>query len=433
MMLMFQEQMTIRNLLLIAPIVCVMQASAQEPQPADALPDALPRLPDDFGTESEQPEALVTLTVDGRAGVFYDDNVLRSSTDEEGDFTTVIAPRLRLRSRTERYRWDASAELEAGEYRNISGNDYVDFDLRAAATWQGSETNELSGRARFRDDHQPIGSFPDDPERATRDATDFRRGEAALEWRYTPETLFVELIPEVLYFNYDNNRRENDTPIFNDDRDRTEFEQLVRVGYRTGEKLLPYGFGTYNRRSYREPVRGVEPFDRDSAGFTVGAGVSYGQPKDSATFDIRVGYLEQDYSANGLPDVEDVAVSAYASWQPALRWRLIGALERAVKETTLDGTSSYLETDVELGAQYTLRPDIDLYAEASYTNRDFQTNPAAREDREDDVYRSVLGATWRLPSNWYLNAHYDLTMRDSTDPDVEYDSNTFNFGLGTRF
>ncbi|NJN46780.1 MAG: outer membrane beta-barrel protein [Candidatus Competibacteraceae bacterium] len=334
---------------------------------------------------------------------------------------------------TERYRWDASAEVEAGEYRNISGNDYVDFDLRAEGDLQGSDTNELSGRARFGYDHQPIGSFPDDPERAAESATEFQRGEAALEWRYTPAQLFVELAPEVLYFNYDNNRRQDGTPIFNDDRDRTEFEQLVRVGYRTGNKLLPYGFGTYNTRNYRENVRGVEPFDRDSEGFTVGAGVSYGEPKDAAAFDIRVGFLEQDYRASSLPDVEDVAVSAYAFWQPALRWRLSGAVERTVKETTLEGTSSYLETDVELGAQYALRPDIDLYAEASYTNRDYQTNPAARENREDDVYRGVVGATWRLPSNWYFNAHYDLTVRDSTDPDVEYDSNTFNLGLGARF
>jgi hypothetical protein len=143
--------------------------------------------------------------------------------------------------------------------------------------------------------------------------------------------------------------------------------------------------------------------------------------------------LEQDYRAISLPDVEDVAISAYAFWQPALRWRLTGALGRAVKETTLEGTSSYLETDMELGAQYALRPDIDLYAEASYTNRDFQTNPAVRENREDDVYRGVVGATWRLPSNWYFNAHYDLTVRDSTDPAVEYESNTFNLGMGARF
>ena len=239
---MFEKQKIIRSGLLIAPLVWVTPLSAQELQPADALPDALPRLPDDFGAASEQPEALVTLTVDGRAGILYDDNVLRSTTDEEGDFTAVIAPRLQLRSRTEQYRWDASAEFEVGEYHNISGNDYVDFDLRAAATWQDSETNELSGRVRFRDDHQPIGSFPDDPERTAQDATDFQRGEAALEWRYTPEMLFVELIPEILYFDYDNNRRENDTPIFNDDRDRTEFEQRVRVGYRTGEKWVALWF-----------------------------------------------------------------------------------------------------------------------------------------------------------------------------------------------
>jgi opacity protein-like surface antigen len=415
--------------LLLAQTAVVTRAAAEDRLPADALP----RLPEEFGAAAEQPEALVTLSVDGRAGVFYDDNVLRSPTDEEGDFTAVIAPRLGLRSRTETYRWEASAEIEAGDYRDTSGNDYVDFDTRAAGAWQPSNSTELGGRVRFRDGHQPIGSFPDDPERAARDATDFRQGELAAELRYTPDRLFIEAIPELITYDYDNARRRDGTRIFNDDRDRAEFEQGVRVGYRVGEKLLPYGFGTYNRRSYEEKVDGVQPFDRDSEGFTVGAGVSYGQPEDATGFDARVGYLEQDYRAGSLPDVEDVAVAARASWQATPRLRLTGAAERSVEETTLDGASSYLETDVEVNARYAVRPNVDVYAEAGYARRDFQTDPAVREDREDDVYRGVVGLTWRLPSNLYVDAHYDRTVRDSTDPAVEYDSNTFNLGLGARF
>ncbi|MFO1350176.1 MAG: outer membrane beta-barrel protein [Gammaproteobacteria bacterium] len=404
-------------------------------QPSPSTVQELPRLPEDFGKAQEQPEAAVKLFLEGWAGIEYDDNVLRSPVDPKSDTAYIVAPRIRVKSFQEKFHWDATAGLEAADYQRVSGDDYVDYDIGWTSTWIVTEASTLVGFAKLRKDHQLIGDNPGDPERNAKEATKFWRGDLGLDWTFKPNRWLFDLGANARYFNYDNTERDDGTLIFEDDRDRTEFDPLVRVGYRVTAKLQPYVYGAYNVRSYRNNIENIEPFDRDSHGFASGVGIAYGAKQDDLFADFSIGYLHQSYSAAIFRDVNDFGIHGEIAWRITPRFTLAGDVDRSLQETTLDAASSYLLTRTQVSATYDLLQNVSLIAKGRYADYDFQIDEARTQKpgRNDDVYELGLGVKWRLPHDLFFDVYYNFKNRDSTDAGVEYDSHAVRLAIGAQF
>lgn len=382
----------------------------------------------------ESQDALLSSSVYGEAGIKYIDNIYRSPNNEESDFVGFVRPGAMLRSQTDEYKARARAEVERGVYFSESENNYTDADFRADGRYALSQTTGISGEARYRFDHVAIGAFLDDPTRQAEEPTNYRYGEAGLALDHTMDAWRFDVGTTYGNYNYDNVNARGGARIINDDRDRYEVESFARVGNYIRPDVMLYGKGIYNFREYDENIDSTAVFGLDSDGYELLVGSLLGGEGMPYRADVNVGYLEQNYDSSFRHDIDGWAANADAFWDVTPEISLRGILNRSVEESTLTGASGYLRTRVGLGAEYNFLPQWTAAALVRYTNYDFEINPASgAADREDDVVDTSLALIYDITDVYHVGGEYVFVERESDDPTVEYDSNTFILRLSASY
>lgn len=379
-------------------------------------------------------DAAATVSVGGRASLIYNDNIYRSELVDESDFIAQLRPAFRLKTDLKPYELRVDGNVEMGHYLSDDNNDYVDTDLRALLSYDASQYTNIYTDGRFRYDHVAIGAFVDDPDVLAEDPTTYRYSEAGLGIVSDMPKWYAAFDSRIEYYNYDNVDRVNNTRFINDDRDFFTSKGTGRLGYKFVPKSVVYVQAGVNSRNYDEQIDSTLNQPRDSDGYELLLGTSYGDKKESLWFDAAAGYVAQNYASAVLDDVDAVAFRGEMQWRPSDLTRVRAEVTRDVRETTLIDTSAFIQDRFRLRGETAIAPSWILGGGIRYTQNDFQVNPInGRTDREDDIWDGSIYLDYMLTEDYAIGLEYAHVDPSSNESRVEFDSNVLLMRFGVEY
>lgn len=396
---------------------------AAEDMPAQT--DSIISLTTPATPQAATPEALWRASVDGSAQTLYKDNLYKSKNDTTGDMIARIQPSASIISNLDKHAVQLVGTLDAAAYASENDNDYVDGSITASGRYDVSDDISFSPTLQWKNDHVDIGSFEDEPEIRNTKPTDYTYGETGGVLEYSPNDYVLQLGGMIDFYDYDNVRRQNGTLNINDDRDRDELEEFVRLGYSFAPNIFVYTHGGIDQRRYDKQIDSTALYERDSDGKTLLLGTTIGDKKDFKWLDVNMGFIGREYDNNYYPDVNTFGLNAEGRYQVAADWNFTLLAKRSVEENTLTATSSYIQNRIRTEAAYNVSPEIEVAGNIRYTLNDFQVNKSlGLLQREDKIYEAGANSRYKLNDNYKLDLGYNYAKRTSNNDSVEYTGNT---------
>lgn len=361
----------------------------------------------------------------------YNSNIYATQANEIDDWIAVINPGLALESDFSLHYLSLSAVGAAGRYADNSAEDFADYGANATGRLDlpSLGKSNLFGRASYAHLHEDRGS----PNAANgAEPTEYSLVGGQAGFIYKPNRLSAALIANLSSYDYDDVATSTGVAINNDDRDRDEFSQILRVGY---EFLPGYeGFvrGTLKQVNY-DQTRDDGGLARSNDGYEAVGGVKidFGRITDVEVF---AGYISTEYDDARLPTIDGPTFGGAVNWNPIRPLRLRGYAQRSIEETTQVSFAGYTATTVGLSANYEMFPRLQLNALATYSNNEYERNSTfVGTERQEDVIDVTLGAKYFFSRNYYVNPSYRFTTRDTNVANSDYDRNLVFVKLGVQY
>ncbi len=376
--------------------------------------------------------SLVSLVLGVRAGTTYNSNIYRSSSDEESDVIATVAPKVALESHLERNTASLSVSPEIGRYFSEDKNDYEDWDVEAEDTFEASPTNLLHVNGAYRRGHVAIGSFDDDADTALSEPVTYDLMEAGARWEGQQNLLHYGLEGEWESYDYDDTTRENGSISVQDDRDQDRYKTVAKIGYEFIPSYVFYARGSWNDRRYDNRIDSSLTYPRDSDGYGAALGLSHEAVPYG--FDVYAGYLNQDYDANQLEDVDGLDFGLNAHWNMTDADQLKVRADREVKDSLSDGVSGSLRTRVGVELAHSYNEKFSTGLALGYTDDDYHSNVAlAGIDREDHIYDAGVSARYIVYRDIDVKLEYGYRNRESNRDLTDYDAHTVGLSLSAKY
>jgi len=404
------------------------RAPVGAPTPARALPS---RDSESF----EAPGARVgpfKLFPTVEVGALYDDNIFLTDGNKIDDWILGVLPKLALKSDfsgpyTLNFLAKAEALRNVENHREDQDNFGIGFDGSYGFPALGKDSRFSAGAdwARL---HESRGSV-----NAANglDPTEFDQTNAFAGFLYKPNRLGVELKGTMADYNFKDGATSTRAVINNDDRDRIDYVESLRIGYEFVPDYEGYVKGSLNQRSY-DQTRDDAGFARSSKGYTAIAGVKLGFSQITS-LDVYGGCQNQDYDDARLPNVNGPTFGAQLNLSPAREWNISAYVNRSIEETTQANFSGYVVTTVGAEAKYKLFPAFEIRAGASYSLNDYEKIATAAADREDKMFDASLGAKYYFSRNYYVDGYYKHKLRNSNAANSDYTNNLVFVKLGAQY
>ena len=343
----------------------------------------------------------------------YDDNIYALPADAIADWVWVVSPTLSAESQWDvhRLRFDAGAEL--GRYDEYTSEDYDDWWVNADGRFDLAPGSNLFGGLGFSQEHEDRGSpdavapaetlaaIPAEPTVYTaltaQGGVVHRLGDTQLRVGATFEQLDYDDVPSLAGSTIDS-----------DYRDRRVLGLALRLSRPLDERRDLFVQALWNQRRYDE-TPDAYGYYRDSDGYRLAVGLK-GQLARGLEAEGYVGYLRQDYEDARFDTVSAPDFAGKINWRTGPRTGVRLTLERSVNETTLEGSSSYLYTNLAGSIAHQLDDRTTL-------NANLGAGLVAYQDvgRDDWMYTAGVSAQYRVVPQVYLTAGYRWVRRDSNE------------------
>lgn len=359
-------------------------------------------------------------------GGMYDSNIYALPEDEIKDWIARVSPRLEMKSDWVRHALEMNADAEVVRFRDRSSEDVENYGLFARLTLEVTAHNRLRFSGRTARDHVDRTS-PDDVGGFV--PTPIDRRLVVGEYAYAgTRRLRLGLRGAVESLDY------SDVPgpdgvVNNDDRDRTEDEIDLRLGFEINDGLEAAFVARSDTRDYD-----LEPSDlrlnRTSDGNFFGIGLN-GTLNKVLFADVVLGRTSRDYKEPILLDVDATWYDGRIVWNPTGLTSVTLRATRDIRETIVQTASAYIATSFQLRVDHELRRNLLLYAVASTGNNDFQGL-----DRNDDLRGVALGTQYMVNRNFWVEAELTSRAREANQPEWafdEFDKNTASITVRMQF
>ncbi|MBS0219597.1 MAG: outer membrane beta-barrel protein [Proteobacteria bacterium] len=212
-------------------------------------------------------------------------------------------------------------------------------------------------------------------------------------------------------------------------RDRTEFEESLRIGYDIFDDLALFVQPGLNQRRYVVQSNSADQ-DRDSDGQLVNVGATW-SPSAATRLEATVGYQNQAYRSFG-GSTGAVTFGLSGSWNGYAPLTLRPSIQRSVSETALSNYKNYVSTTYGLDFNYLIHDvwtavgGVSLVT-AAYTPVD----GSGVAPRTDSIYRGQIGLLYSLRPQVQIGPFFEYTNGSSTDPTTGpgYDREIFSVRL----
>ena len=342
----------------------------------------------------------------------YNDNLIRSATNEISTPVAVIAPHLTLEARSGAHRFDLRYRGAFGRYSDSSADNYNDNALQANAKWVFTARSDLSARLDYRDAHDPRGST-DRPLSTTPDRYWEASGYALYGYGAAGAKGRIEIDGGYLERRYINNLQ------YTAVSDRNVASLGGTFFWRVAPKTRLLFQGRYIDYDYTDPASTQDSSDRY---LYVGA---HWEATAKTTGTAKYGYSRKEFKSPGNP------AQSGSSWDLAVRWspRTYSVFDfttfRRFQESTGIGDAI---VQSRAGVKWTHAWNSRLSHSIGYdfTNDNYKGNT----NRDDNTNAIGVRLDYRMQRWLKFGAEYQYTDRDSNDPQYRYRRNVFMLTVG---
>lgn len=350
----------------------------------------------------------------------YDDNVYRTSTNEQSDLVTEIAPNFATVSDFDLHQLFFAARGSFGYHADKTSENYQDYSIGGGGRLDLDYKTFLQLQSTYRKAHENRES-PDSPNSDEPVEYSLTTHEASFARELGVIKLYIDGVYDRFTFE---NSQNGPLQIDNSSRDRDIYALDMRVAYEYFPNYNIYIGASHDWRRYRDN----SAVSRDSEGYGVRVGTDlYITGKIKA--DIYAGYLERTYDAN-LPNVDAVNYGGSIIWNATGLTSITAEVSRGIEETTFNDISGDLQTSFSVGVDHLLRHNLFLSADAGVRYSDYESRTVPRDDEN---YNAGLGIEYRPLDGLSLNADYKYSERDSTINTDDYSSNAVRVSVSKNF
>ncbi len=372
--------------------------------------------------------SLMTVNLGGEIEGYYDSNIFKSPTDEEGDFVTVINPGISFETDFENHGFDAYAEIESVFHLDNDDNNYTNLEFGADGYYTLNDTYALFGDVTLGRYHSSIGSFIDDPSSGLSEPVSYFNAETEAGVMALFQSWFGSLSGLWDTYDYDNTARRNGTISIEDDRDRDEYGLNLKFGREISAYHTVYLDGRLNDIAYDNRIDSSAAFTRDSNGGALYGGLAFENKAISG--DIALGFVHQDYDANQLSDITEPAFMVEGTWDitPQDELRLQG--DTRIRETTSTGVSGYIQNRIRINYTHDIDDISSVGIKTQYARNDFETNNAITAlTRQDDIVEAEIWGEREIYDRVDVNISYTYRDRESNSAGADYQAHIFGARL----
>lgn len=175
----------------------------------------------------------------------------------------------------------------------------------------------------------------------------YRDVRAQIGGRHVTNGLHYESQFSLRRLAFEDSTARNGSHIRNDDRDRLELRETLRVLWPLDLGREAYGEVTFNQRQYdRVPDDGGRV--RDSSGYQLLGGIRL-DLTDLIRADLAAGWMSQTYADPAFGDIADYTLRGDFDWSVTRLTNITFNAARTVRETTQTGASGILALEAGAG------------------------------------------------------------------------------------
>ncbi len=351
-------------------------------------------------------------------GVEATDNIFAATQGPRDDFGYFVAPSMRIESDWVRHSFRFDASSRHVYYFDNPSEDELDFDISAETTIDVRRDTTLELEGGYSLDQEGRGDIDVPGAAAERPNEHSIEGAATLTQTFNRLEVSVEGAVEHNIFedvDLTGGGQQN-----NSDRNFTEYEGTLRVGYDISPKLQPFVRAGYSVRRHEEEIddNGLR---RDSDGISVEAGVEL-EITSILTGELAVGYVRRDFEDGALSSIDGVTFEGSLLWQPSEITDVEFSASTDVEETGTGTLSGSIERQFGVSINHELRQNLMVGASADYTIEDFTGGSLTEE-----TLFLALGLTYQLNRAVALRLSYSYEDFQS-NAGREYTENRFLAG-----
>ncbi|MEQ8378787.1 outer membrane beta-barrel protein [Parvibaculum sp.] len=350
----------------------------------------------------------------------YSDNIFRTDTNTVDDFIFTIEPQVEVQSNWGRHALNLYAGLQHNFYDDNSDEDNTNWVVGTDGRLDITGNTNIEGELSYRRAHEERGTPAALALAAEPTPYDALEAAVTLNQRFNRMTASVGASYADL--DFDSVDAIGGGTINNDDRDREEFGQMLRLGYEVSPDTSVFVEGRLNQRRYdlQPPASAV---NRDSDGYAVEAGLSFPATR-LIRGEIGIGYQEQTYDSAAFDDVSGLAYHADVTWlaTPLTTVRFGAGAE--VGESTVGGSGGYLAQYGEVGVDHELLRNVILDGSFRFENADYED-----VSRNDDYIDAGVGVSYLVNRYAKVRVGYDYAERSSDAVGLDYEENRVGISL----
>jgi hypothetical protein len=349
----------------------------------------------------------------------YDDNIYATDTNTTDDFITALGAAVDVNSNWSRHALNFTSGVTQYIYADNSDENRLDWNVGVDGRLDVTRDTQVAANMSYSQLHEDRGD-PNSPAAAV-EPTEYTLFDAGGSVSQHFNRLLVKVNGGYSNYNYDDVLSTAGTVIDQDDRDRVEYVEGLRLGYDVSPDTNVYVEGTLNQRNYdTSPL----PTNRDSDGYSVVAGSEF-RLSNLAQGSIYGGYQSQSYDDSALyPSVDGLRYGADVEWYATALTTVTFTADSSIQETTTGGASGFLSQSVGVRVDHELLRNVLLNGSLGYTDDDY-----TGISRTDDTVRAGLGLKYLLNRNLSLGLGYDYTDKDSDAAGNDYTRNVVGVTL----
>jgi hypothetical protein len=404
--------------------VAVLAAGATSALAAD------PEMVDQRGSVKDRPRPGYD-AVGIRAGAFmilpqasvsekYSDNIYATDANETDDFITRLGAAVAVNSNWSRHALNLNAGVSKYIYADHTGENRLDWNLGANGLLDISRDTRLDGGVVYSQLHEDRGD-PNSPAAAAEPIEyDLLTANAGFGQRFN--RLTARLSGGYDDYDYKDVGATGGGTLDQDDRDRKEYTEALRLGYDVSPDTNVYVEGTLNQRDY-DLSPPVTPTNRNSDGYSAVVGSDF-RLSNLLQGEVYVGYQSQSYDQVGFDDVTGIRYGGNVEWYMTPLTTITFNAAANVEETTTAGASGFLSQSGGVRIDHELLRNLLINAQLSYSNAKYETI-----SRTDDTLRAGLGLDYLINRNFSLGLGYDYTDKNSDVAGEDYKRNEIGLTL----
>lgn len=376
--------------------------------------------------------------VGGRIGTFflypsletrieYDDNILALPGDREGDVELTVRGAARLESRWQRHSLEADAYVQ----QNFHGRFTAEDAMTGGARVQGrlDISRETSARLvasldALAEDRANIATTAQagNPVR-------FRRADTLFALSHQMGRLQLSGDAQFQTLDFDDAVARDGSEVDQDFRDTMYLRGAMTASLEISPRVSGLLRGQIDRLIHTGEPENPDPFDRDSTGYAVEAGVRV-ELSNLLFGEVRGGVLHRQVDEPGTPGLTGVSFGANVTWAITPLTTLQLFADRQVEEGGSQLVSGLVRGQARVVVEHELLRNLILEGRAGFSRID----TVGQIETGADEYNLMAGATWKLDRNFRVFVRADRFERFADDAFFrEFTRNRVSLGLRLVF